>query len=127
MTIKSRIQTRIKRAKRSVFLRSDFKYIAGYDQIGRVLRNIVSDGELIKIGYGLYVRARVNRFTGNIMPDNPAGADGVLLEAIERLGANYQLDKLSQLYLQGKSTQIPAQVQIKTSKRFTRKIAIGTQ
>ena len=58
MTIKSRIQTRIKRAKRSVFLRSDFKYIAGYDQIGRVLRNIVSDGELIKIGYGLYVRAR---------------------------------------------------------------------
>ena len=88
MTIKGRIQTRVKRTKRSVFLRSDFKDIAGYDQVGRVLGNMVSSGELIKIGYGLYVRSRVNRITGNIMPDNPAGADGVLLEAIERLGAD---------------------------------------
>ena len=61
------------------------------------------------------------------MPDNPAGADSVLLEAIERLGADYQLDKLQLLYLQGKSTQIPAQVKVTTSKRFTRKITIGTQ
>lgn len=128
MTIKDRIQIRVSRSKRSVFLRSDFKDIAGYDQVGRVLRLMVSSGELIKIGYGLYVRARLNRITGNPMPDNPAGADGVLIEAMERLGKDYQFDELSLLNMLGESTQIPAKVIIKPkSSRFTRKIAVGSQ
>ena len=128
MTIQSRIQTRVKRSKRSVFLRSDFKDIADYDQVGRGLRNLVRDGLLMKIGYGLYVRARVNRITGKVMPDNAAGADGVIIEAMEKLGVDYQFDDLSNLNFSGESTQIPAKVKITPkSARFTRKIAVGTQ
>lgn len=128
MTIQDRLETRIKRAKRSVFLRSDFADIADYDQVGRGLRNLVRDGLLLKIGYGLYVRARVNRITGTLMPDNPAGNDGVLIEAMERLGVDYQLDELSLKSLSGESTQIPASVKIiPKSSRFTRKIAVGKQ
>lgn len=128
MTIQSRIQTRVKRSKRSVFLRSDFKDIADYDQVGRGLRNLVRDGLLMKIGYGLYVRARVNRITGKVMPDNAAGADGVVIEAMEKLGVDYQFDDLSNLNFSGESTQIPAKVKITPkSARFTRKIAVGTQ
>lgn len=128
MTIQSRIQTRVKRSKRSVFLRSDFKDIADYDQVGRGLRNLVSDGLLMKIGYGLYVRARVNRITGKLMPDNVAGADGVVIEAMEKLGVDYQFDDLSNLNFSGESTQILAKVKIMPkSARFTRKIAVGTQ
>ena len=128
MTIQSRIQTRIKRSKRSVFLRSDFKDIADYDQVGRALKNLVREGQLLKIGYGLYTRARLNRITGKLMPDNPAGADGVLIEAMEKLGVEYQFDELSQKNLTGDSTQIPANVKIKPkSARFTRKIAVGKQ
>ncbi|MCB5163234.1 DUF6088 family protein [Marinomonas algarum] len=78
MTIQDRIKIRIKRSKRSVFLRSDFKDIAEYDQVGRGLRNLVKDGVLMKIGYGLYTRIRQNRITGKPMPDNASGADGVL-------------------------------------------------
>ncbi len=128
MTIQSRIQTRIKRSKRSVFLRSDFKDIADYDQIGRGLRNLVRDGLLMKIGYGLYARARVNRITGKLMPDNAAGADGVVIEAMEKLGVDYKFDGLSSLNFSGDSTQVPAKVKIiPKSSRFTRKIAVGTQ
>lgn len=128
MTIQSRIQMRVKRSKRSVFLRSDFKDIADYDQVGRGLRNLVSDGLLMKIGYGLYVRAKVNRITGKLMPDNVAGADGVVIEAMEKLGVDYQFDDLSNLNFSGNSTQIPAKVKITPkSARFTRKIAVGTQ
>ena len=128
MTIQSRIQTRVKRSKRSVFLRSDFKDIADYDQVGRGLRNLISDGLLMKIGYGLYVRARVNRITGKLMPDSAAGADGVVIEAMEKLGVDYQFDDLSNLNFSGNSTQIPAKVKITPkSARFTRKIAVGTQ
>ena len=128
MTILSRVKTRVKRSKRSVFLRSDFKDIADYDQIGRALRQLVQQKLVMKIGYGLYVRARVNRITGKLMPDNPAGADGVMIEAMEKLGVEYAFDDMSQLNLSGKSTQIPANVKIlPKSARFTRKIAIGKQ
>tara|TARA_R110002167_G_scaffold38470_4_gene119838 strand:+ start:4346 stop:4747 length:402 start_codon:yes stop_codon:yes gene_type:complete len=128
MTIQSKVQTRVKRSKASVFLRADFKDIADYDQVGRALRKLVREGLLIKIGYGLYTRARLNRITGNIMPDNPSGADGVVIEAMEKLGVEYQFDELSQMNFSGDSTQIPAKVKIvPKSTRFTRKIAIGTQ
>lgn len=128
MTIQSRIRTRVKRSKRSVFLRSDFRDIADYDQVGRGLKNLVRDGLLMKIGYGLYVRTRVNRITGKLMPDNNAGADGVVIEAMEKLGVDYQFDDLSSLNFSGESTQIPAKVKIiPKSSRFTRKIAVGTQ
>jgi len=126
MTILSKVKTRVKRSKRSVFLRSDFKDIADYDQVGRALRQLVKEELLMKIGYGLYVRARVNRITGKLMPDNPAGADGVVIEAMEKLGVEYRFDDASELNFSGKSTQIPANVKIQPkSARFTRKIAIG--
>ncbi|EWH09025.1 hypothetical protein DS2_14664 [Catenovulum agarivorans DS-2] len=128
MTIQSRIQMRVKRSKRSVFLRSDFEDIAGYDQVGRVLRKLALDGLLMKIGYGLYVRARKNRITGKLMPDNDGGADGVLIEAMERLGVDYKFDDLSNMNLTGQSTQIPASVKITPKDpRFTRKITVGKQ
>lgn len=128
MTIQDKLETRVKRSKRSVFVRSDFADIADYDQVGRGLRNLVRDGLLLKIGYGLYARARVNRITGTLMPDNPAGNDGVIIEAMERLGVNYQLDDLSLKNLSGESTQIPANVKITPkSSRFTRKIVVGKQ
>ena len=127
MTIKRRIQTRVKRSKRTVFLRSDFKNIADYDQVGRVLRNLIKEGLLMKIGYGLYVRSRINRINGKIMPDNPAGADGVMIEAMERLGVDYQLDEFSNQSLSAEF-QVPAKIKIiLKSPRFTRKISVGTQ
>jgi hypothetical protein len=128
MTIQDKIQTRVKRAKRSVFLRSDFKDIADYDQVGRGIRNLVREGLLMKIGYGLYVRARKNRISGKLMPDNAAGADGVLIEAMERLGVGYKFDELSRMNFSGQSTQIPANVKIiPIDPRFTRKISVGKQ
>lgn len=109
-------------------MRSDFKDIADYDQVGRALRELVQEGLLIKIGYGLYARARINRITGNVMADNPSGSDGVVIEAMEKLGVEYQLDDLSRMNLSGDSTQIPAKVKIiPKNTRFTRKITIGTQ
>ncbi|RDL45063.1 S-adenosylhomocysteine hydrolase [Marinomonas piezotolerans] len=128
MTIQSRIKTRVKRSKRSVFMRSDFKDIADYDQVGRALKQLIREGLLLKIGYGLYVRARTNRITGKPMPDNVAGSDGVMIEALERLDVDYSFDEASQLNLSGNSTQIPARVKvIPKSPRFTRKIKVGSQ
>jgi hypothetical protein len=80
----------------------------------------------MKIGYGLYARARTNRITGKLIPDNAAGADGVLIEAMQRLDVEHKLDDLSNKYFAGQSSQIPANVKIiPLDPRFTRKIAVG--
>ncbi len=73
---KDRIQSRLNRSKRYVFTRDDFRDIAGYDQVGRALRTLVNEGKLMKVGYGVYTKARRNIITGKIMPAAP----GALLQ-----------------------------------------------
>ncbi len=53
MATKARIQSRLKRSKCYVFTRDDFKDLAGYDQVGRALRELVKEGPLLKVGYGV--------------------------------------------------------------------------
>lgn len=125
MTIKTRIQMRIKRSRRYVFMRDDFNDIANYDQIGRVLRNLVQEGELLKVGYGIYTKARKNQITGKVMPACPEGADAVILEALKLLDVKITLGEATEKYLSGMSTQIPAFTQIKTPRRFTRQLSVG--
>ena len=85
MSIKVLIQERLSRSRRYVFIRADFEDIAGYDQVGRVLRDLVKDGELIKVGYGVYTKARKNPMTGKLMPAYPGGSDAVILDVIKQL------------------------------------------
>jgi len=127
MTIANKVKTRINRSKHYVFDRADFTDIAGYDQVGRELRKFVNNGLLLRIGYGLYTKARTNSITGEIMPASPGGADGVILEAIEKLGVDYKFDDFSQRSINGDSLQIPASFQIITDSRFKRKIVVSNR
>ena len=127
MTIKAKILKRINSVEHYVFMRQDFTDIADYDQIGRALRELVQDGELLKVGYGIYTKARINSITGKIMPACPVGADGVILEALERLGVAVSFGEATTAYLTGKSTQIPPSLQIETPRRFKRHLSVGTK
>lgn len=125
MTTKDRIQSRLNRSKRYVFTRDDFKDIASYDQVGRALRMLVREGKLMRIGYGVYTKARRNSITGKIMPAAPGGSAAVLTEALEHLKVEYKLTGAADCYYKGKTTQIPASLEIKTSPRFKRTLVIG--
>lgn len=125
MTIKTQILKRVKRSKRYVFLRTDFKDLAGYDQVGRALRDLVRGGELLKVGYGVYTKARQNPITGKIMPACPGGSDAVIVEVLERLNVGYSFYGESEKYMKGESTQIPAYTQIETPGRFKRRLSVG--
>ena len=59
------------------------------------------------------------------MPASPGGADGVILEAVEKLGIDYKFDEFSQQSINGDSLQIPASFKIITNNRFKRKIVVG--
>ena len=74
---------RIDRKRGDVFLRGDFDDLGGYDQVGRVLRKIVREGRLVRVGQGLYARARRSTTTGEPVP---VGGLGALKEALCRMG-----------------------------------------
>lgn len=124
LSLKSKVATKISRSNREVFLRSDFEKLAGYDQIGRALRQLTSDGVLIKVGYGLYAKARPNRITGKPMLSAKGGFTQVAEEALSRLGVKWEPSE-SVLNYQSGSTQIPANAEVIIFERFNRRI--GTE
>lgn len=126
MTAASQINQKLKRSRRYVFERKDFENIASYDQIGRALNQLIKQGNLMKIGYGLYTKARKNSLTGRLMPTNPGGTDAILREILKMKGVNFEIDTLSWQSLSGNSTQIPSSIQYSWDpKQFNRKLVIG--
>jgi len=128
MTAVDRIYQKIKRSRRYVFERKDFDGFASYDQIGRALKQLVKKGELIKLGYGLYTKARINSLTGKPMPTNPGGSDALMREILKMKGVDFEIDNLSLQSLSGESTQIPSSVQYSWNpKQFNRKLVVGNR
>ena len=81
--LETRVMKRIARKRGDVFLRADFRDLGGYDQVGRVLRKLVRNGQLLKVGYGIYTRPITSPFSDKPVP--PKGL-ATLTEALKRLG-----------------------------------------
>lgn len=119
-TIEDRILARISRMKSSVVLREDFIDLGGYDQVGRVLRQLALKGKIIKIGYGLYAKTKVSSLTGEVLPIQALPT--LAKEALKRLGVEVNPTKAELDYQSGRSTQIPTGRLIGVKKRISRKI-----
>ncbi len=119
-TLMGRISYRVKRNSDSVFLREDFNDIGGYDQVGRILRALVNNGDLIKLGYGLYARTKASSITGNRIPEK--NLQNLAVEALKKLKVGTVSTELTKEYNSGLSTQVPTGRLIAVDKRFSRKI-----
>jgi hypothetical protein len=118
--LETRMIKRIERRRGDVFLRSDFRDLGGYDQIGRILRGLVRKGRLLKIGQGLYTRAVASPFDGTPAPVK--GLRAIAAEALKRLGIKSMPTPLEKAYRAGETTQVPAGRAIGVNKRVRRKI-----
>lgn len=117
--LESRLLRRIDRKRGDVFLRTDFADLGGYDQIGRALRQLVRQGRLLKIGYGLYSRAIKSPFDDRLMP--PRGLS-TLREALKRVGIETLPSRSLQDYNAGRTTQVPTGRVVGVRRRVRRKI-----
>ena len=63
-TLRNRLETRIARKRGDVFLPREFRDLGGEDQVLRVLRGLVREGRLVRLGYGVYGRAVRSRLSG---------------------------------------------------------------
>ena len=117
--LKTRLLKRIARKRGDVFLRADFDDLGGYDQVGRVLRQLVRQGALMKIGFGLYARAVQSPFSDSPVP--PQGLT-TLTEALKRLEIKTAPSRLEQDYNAGRTTQVPTGRVVAVARRVRRKL-----
>lgn len=122
-TLKDKIRYRIKRSKSSVFLLKDFDDLSNKNQVGRVLRELIKQKLLIKIGYGLYSRAKKSNLTDRIIPEKGLIEAGK--EALTKLGIKMYPTTYETLYNNFQSTQVPTGRVIGVKSRITRKISEG--
>lgn len=107
-----------------VLLRRDFEGWASPSQVTRALQSLISRGALVRLGYGVYVKARPSRLSGQPVPRQPL--EVLAAEALRRLGVPALPGLSSRAYADGESLQIPMQPVINTGGvRFARQLSVG--
>ena len=118
-TLETQLLKRIDRKRGDVFLRSDFADLGGYDQIGRALLQLVRQGRLMKLGYGLYSRAVKSPLDDSLIP--PKGLS-TLREGLKRVGIETLPSRSMQDYNAKRTTQVPTGRVVGVRRRVRRKI-----
>lgn len=121
-SLKSKVKYRISRSKGAVFTPRDFFDLSDRDQVGRALRQLVSDETLIKFGHGLYAKAKRSSLTGKLIPVKPLPE--LATEALsEKLKVKVVPAKNLERYNSGQITQVPTGRVIAVKGRVSRKMA----
>ena len=123
LTVSQKIDARIARKKGDVFLRTDFADLGGYNQVGLVLRRLVREGKLTRIGLGIYTRTGLSPFDGTVIPCK--GLYRLTEEAFRRLGIRTDLTDMQRAYSEGRSTQVPTGRTIGVDRRVRREIGFN--
>lgn len=121
-TLKQRIETRIARKRDNVFMPREFVDLAGEDQVLRAFRGLVKDGQLVRLGYGVYGRAMTSRLSGETLLNSPDGFIGAARQALNKLGVQWEPTEAERAYNEGRSTQIPVNPAVRIKGRFSRKL-----
>jgi hypothetical protein len=119
-TVEYKIMARIARKKNAVFVRDDFSDISDYDQVGRALRSLTKKGNLIRLGYGVYAKAKKSPINGEAVPFAPLPT--LAKEALQRLGVETLPSRLEKAYNAGETTQVPTGRLIGVKGRVNRKL-----
>lgn len=126
LCIKDRMIRSIALRKGEVLLRADFDRMGSASQVSRALKMVVSDGKLVRLGYGTYAKAQPSPLSGKPIPRQPLEA--LAWEAMERLGVKINLGKALNDYATGSTNQIPMSATFNTGdRRISRKLAVGNR
>lgn len=126
--MRERIEARIVQRKcEDVFLTREFRDLGGEDQVLRVLRGLVRDKRLVRLGYGVYGRAVVSRLSGEPILYSPNGFLGAARQALTKLGVEWEPTDAERAYNKGRSTQVPVNPVVRVKGRFSRRLRDGSQ
>jgi len=89
------------------------------------LSGLVRDGQLARLGYGVYVRAVPSLLSGKPMLYCPDGFLGASRQALTKLGVKWDITEAEKAYNERRSTQIPVNPAVRVKSRFSRKLSYG--
>jgi len=124
LSVKERMVRSIAMRKGEVVLRADFESIGSSSQISRALKVLIDTGRIVRLGYGVYAKARSSTLTGKPVP--LVTLEELAQETLIKLGVRVQLGSAQAAYAEGKPTQIPVRTTFNTGqRRISRKITVG--
>jgi hypothetical protein len=110
--------------KGEVILRTDFESMGSASQISRALKELIQAGKIIRLGYGVYAKARPSILSGK--PVARVSLAELAQEALQKLGVPVELGRAQAAYASGKTTQVPVRTTFNTGqRRISRKITVG--
>jgi hypothetical protein len=124
MVLEDRLKIAIAKRMSDVFLRTEFARLGSQAQIGRALRKLLESGVIVKLGVGVYAKAKRSVLSGAAIPVQPV--EVLAEEALTRMGVKVYPSRQVELYNAGKTTQLPAGTVINTgNRRIVRKLGFG--
>jgi hypothetical protein len=125
-TLREKIEKRIaRRRQEDVFLPREFADLGGEDQVLRVLRILVREKRLVRLGYGVYGRAIVSRLLGEAILYSANGFLGAARQALNKLGVAWEPTEAERAYNERRSTQVPVNPVVRIKGRFSRRLRDG--
>ncbi len=126
--MRERIAARIARKRgEDVFLPREFRDLGGEDQVLRVLRGLVREKHLVRLGYGVYGRAIISRISGEPILYSRNGFPGAARQALTKLGVAWEPTDAERAYNEGRSTQVPVNPVVRVKGRFSRRLSDGNR
>ena len=124
MYIVNRLKRSLANRKTDVFLRSELQSFGSPAQVSRALTELQKDGVLVKLGVGVYAKAKPSVLTGKPIPTKPL--EVLAPEILKKFGVQAGLSRQALEYNAGVSTQVPSGVVINTGKcRIQRKLGFN--
>ncbi len=123
-SVRERVQRSIAARSGEVVLRRDLVRFGSAAQVSRALKQLVADGRLVRIGTGVYAKAKPGPLSGIPMARQPLGA--LAAETFDRLGISWQLGAAQRRYNERLTTQVPWRTTFDTGRRrISRRLQIG--
>lgn len=126
MTLVERMKKAVAAERDDVLLRSELAGMGSVAQVSRALRRLLAEGTIVKLGAGVYAKAKRSVLSGNPIPVRPLGVLAPI--ALGKLGVAVYASQMTQEYNAGLTHQIPAGNVINTgTRRISRKLFFGQQ
>ena len=124
MNITARIRRSIRGRADLVFLPTEFLPFGSEASVKRALKELTDLGVLVRLGVGIYAKAKPSVISGKPIPIQPLEVLGP--QALTKLGVRLKESLQTSEYNSGRTTQIPTGIVVNIGKqRISRKIGFN--
>ena len=88
ISIKTKLAMSISSSQSNIFLRSNFDRFGSPSRVTRAIQELIKEGKLTRLGYGVYAKTYPSPISGNPVPKKPL--ESLAEETFKALGVDAQ-------------------------------------